>query len=530
MGIFDRWLNKPVKTISAPSVQPQTETSVAAKEDENVTVTFNNKNFTYNGELAGLDYNAILRDKQNYNNIQSLFSLSDYYTDAEPLIRGIIKEVYTPFSLSEDWKQIGGDKNKKKQLEEYYKQIHLYDFMANWFLQFFKYENVYTYLKEDGSLFTLPVHLIRISSVAVNGEPVLEYNCRSIRDDIYQMGVQAQKDFIDDEDNKVKFSSLPEEAIKGAEAGLEWVQLNPANTFVSQGLKEEWQRYAVPMIASCLMALAKKELISNYENALLNLGMRGFVHAKYGDPKNEILPDIASLNAVSRVFRSAMTGTALAVTNHLVDAQFIQPDTKDMFEYDKYKGVNADILSAGGISGIVVSGRSEDGSTFATAQVSMQTAAIRIKHARDNFCEMMNRVNTRLNGGGGGKAIPHASSDKVPKFTLPPVDLTGSKAFQEACMKLYKEGVLSKETLLTSHGHDFKLEVERRQDEMKNGTDEALTLPVRTSSAPKDESGESSATQGRPTLDDSERNSDPAKSQTGRQPKGSNPEGSEAQT
>jgi len=201
-----------------------------------------------------------------------------------------------------------------------------------------------------------------------------------------------------------------------------------------------------------------------------------------------------------------------------------------MFEYDKYKGVNADILSAGGISGIVVSGRSEDGSTFATAQVSMQTAAIRIKHARDNFCEMMNRVNARLNGGGGGKAIPHASNDKVPKFTLPPVDLTGSKAFQEACMKLYKEGVLSKETLLTSHGHDFKLEVERRQDEMKNGTDEALSLPRTTSSAPKDGSGESSATQGRPTLDDNERNSDPAKSQTGRQPKGSNPEGSEAQT
>lgn len=446
------------------------------------------------------------------------------------MIRGIIKEVYTPFSLSEDWKLIGGDKNKKKQLEEYYKQIHLYDFMANWFLQFFKYENVYTYLKEDGTLFTLPVHLIRISGIAVNGEPVLEYNCRSVRDDIYQMGVQAQKDFIDDEDVKIKFSSLPEEAIQGAEDGLEWVQLNPANTFVSQGLKEEWQRYAVPMIASCLTALAKKELISNYENALLNLGMRAFVHAKYGDSKNDILPDVQALNAVSRVFKSAMTGTALAVTNHLCDVKIVQPDTKDMFEYDKYKGVNADILSAGGISGIIVSGRSEDGSTFATAQVSMQTAAIRIKHARDNFCEMMNRVNLRLNGGGGGRAIPHASSDKIPRFTLPPVDLTGSKAFQEACMKLYKEGVLSKETLLTSHGHDFKLEIERRQTEMKDGTDEALSIPLKQTTVPKTEQPEGDKTQGRPTMDDSERNSDPAKSQTGRQAKPSRPEGSEAQT
>lgn len=430
--------------------------------------------------------------------------------------------------MSGDWKLIGGDKNKKKQLEEYYRQIHLNDFMANWFLQFFKYENVYSYLKEDGSLFTLPVHLIRISGVAVNGEPVLEYNCRSVRDDIYQMGVQAQKDFLDDEDAKVKFSSLPEEAIKGAQAGLEWVQLNPANTFVSQGLKEEWQRYAVPMIASCLTALAKKELISSYENALLNLGMRTFIHAKYGDPKSEMLPDVNSLNAVSRVFRSAMTGSALAVTNHLCDVDIIQPDTKDMFEYDKYKGVNSDILSAGGISGIIVSGRSEDGSTFATAQVSMQTAAIRIKHARDNFCDMMDRVNERLNGGAGGRAIPHSSNDKIPKFTLPSVDLTGNKAFQDACMRLFEKGVLSKETLLNSYGHDFKLEVERRQEEKKNGIDEVLSLPQKASTQ-ADGSEMSNTTQGRPTLDDNERSSDPAKSQTGRQAKPSRPEGSEAQ-
>lgn len=352
--------------------------------------------------------------------------------------------------------------------------------MANWFLQFYKYENVYTYLKEDGSLFTLPPHLIRISGVAVNGEPVIEYNCRSVRDDVYQSGIQAHKDFIDDEDDDVKFSSLPDEVIKAAKDGLEWVQLNPNNTFVSQGLKEEWQRYAVPMIASCLSALSKKELISNYENALLNLGMRAFVHAKYGDPKNDILPDVASLNAVSGVFRRAMTGTALAVTNNWCDVEIIQPDTKDMFEYDKYKGVNADILSAGGISGVIVSGRSEDGSTFATAQVSMQTAAIRIKHARDNFCDMMNRVNRRINGGAGGKVIPHASKDKIPTFTLPPVDLTGSKAFQEACLRLYEKGVLSKETLLTSYGHDFQLEVERRQEEKASGVDLTLAPPDKT--------------------------------------------------
>ena len=40
---------------------------------------------------------------------------------------------------------------------------------------------------------------------------------------------------------------------------------------------------------------------------------------------------------------------------------------------------------------------------------------------------------------------------------------------------------------------------------------------------------EGEAERGRPTLDNEERHSDPSKSQTGRQPKPSNPEGSEAQ-
>ncbi len=74
MGIFDRWMSRQVKPVPTVPMKPHTEVTVAAKDDEAVTVTFNNKNFTYNGELAGLDYNAILRDKQNYNNIQNLFA------------------------------------------------------------------------------------------------------------------------------------------------------------------------------------------------------------------------------------------------------------------------------------------------------------------------------------------------------------------------------------------------------------------------------------------------------------------------
>lgn len=193
-----------------------------------------------------------------------------------------------------------------------------------------------------------------------------------------------------------------------------------------------------------------------------------------------------------------------------------------MFEYDKYKGVNADILSAGGISGVIVSGRSEDGSTFASAQVSMQTAAMRIKQAKNQFCDMMNKINIRLND--VSPAMPHSASDQIPTFTFPPVDLSGSKAFQEACLRLWEKGVVSHETLLQAYGYDMKQEVERRKSEEEKGVNAALES--RNGKASEAESSTEDGKIGRPELDDSERTSDPAKAITGKQPKPSNEEGS----
>ena len=389
--------------------------------------------------------------------------------------------------------------------------------MRSIFLQYFKYGNVFIYLLEDGSIITLPVHLIRIANVMIGGEPVLEFNCKSVRDDMRQQGTKAQKDFLEDEDLKVRLEGFPPEVADALNKGSDWVQLNPENTFVLQDVKEDWMRYAVPMVATCLNAFKRKALIAQYESALLNLGAHSFVHVTYGDSKSDIMPDITALNAVNALFRRAMTGSALATTNHLCKATVIQPDTREMFDDDKYRDVNAEILSAGGISGIIVSGRAEDGSNFASAQVSMQTAAIRIKQARDNFCELMNKINLRLNGT-GRKGVTHSRPDNVPLFTFPPVDLAGSQKFQEVCRQLWEKGVVSTKTMLQTHGYDIEQEKERMKSDPPRESEEK---PGNT-----DRSDSRQAKRGRPTMDDTERSSDPAHSKSGAQPKPSNPEGS----
>lgn len=464
----------------------------------------------------------MLRDKQK--NIIRFYELADYYVDKDPIIRGIIRGVYTAFSVS-DWKLIGTNEKTKEKYQAYYDRIGLRDRMASIFYQYFKYANVYVYLMEDGSLITLPVHKTRIANIMLNGEPVIEYDVQSIASDVWNNGTEARKDFTDDADLDVRLAGFPPEIIKGVKDGVQWVQLNPDNTFVMQDLKEDWMRYSIPIIAPCLTGLAKKALIENWEATRLNQSMGSFVHVRYGNDKSDrldLMPNQEELMQVNSVFRRAMQGSALAVTNNYARAEIISPDISDLFEYDKYKNVNSEILSAGGISGIIVSGRVDDGSTFASAQVSMNTADKRIELARRNFCELMNKINRRVNG----DMLTRSSSTNVPTFTLLPVDLSGGSKFQKTCMELWQQGCVSTKTMLQNQGFDYDQEVYRKNKEIEDGTYVLMHKDVLNDAVSTEDNDVGDAKVGRPTLSDEERTSDVGKAMTGKQPKPSNPEGS----
>lgn len=74
--------------------------------------------------------------------------------DVDPIYRGIIKEVYTPFSIADNYRLIGANEKVKQKYLDYYERIHLQDKMASIFLQYYKYGNVYCYLMDDGTLIT----------------------------------------------------------------------------------------------------------------------------------------------------------------------------------------------------------------------------------------------------------------------------------------------------------------------------------------------------------------------------------------
>jgi hypothetical protein len=428
--------------------------------------------------------------------------------------------------MSTPWYLTGATEKTRKIYDEYYKQIRLREKLDSIVLEGWKYSNVFVYIYH-GVPITLSPAKCRIGNVAFNGEPVVDFDCQSIYNEWRQKNYDVKENWIKDNNLETYFKGFPEEVRKALNEGKQYAQLNPKYCKVLQGSKESWQRYAIPFIAACLPALAKKELINKYEIAQLNLGIHSFVHVKYGDEKKgaDILPDINQLRETRNIFSRAMNNFPLAVTNQLAKAEVVQPDLDNLFQFDKYRDVNNDILSSGGISGILVTGISEDGSTFASAQVSMETAAARIDAFRDEICELMGKINVCIKEELENTHTYNVS--EVPSFNFMPLDMSGRKALRDACKELWQNGVVSTQTMMETMGYSMEREVDRRKSEASKGIDEAL-LPREATNAEytQQSAPDGSVKVGRPELEDEERTSDPDAAVRGKQPKPSNPEGS----
>lgn len=507
----------PIQTMPAGAVPEDNSAKVvigAQNQDVSSLRAFDNSNVTYSGDPGTVNYQDILRDKQG--NIDTLYQLADYYCDADPIVHGIIKGVYVPFS-STQWYLTGDNEKTIAIFEEQYKKMRINELLDDMFLQYWKYGNVYTYTWQ-GNVMTLPPHKCKIGNTLLNGTPVVDFNVQDLQNEFRERtySVNEISGLKDDEiDHFLK--GYPPEVAKAVKSGDQYAQLDPNNVHVLQAAKEGWTRYAVPWIASALPSLAKKELITQYETSLLNLGQRSFVHVTYGDSTKgqEMLPDASQLREVRNIFFSAMQNNPLAVTNHLATAKMIQADLSDLYQWPLYDQVNTDILASGGVAGIIVNGNSEDGSTFASAQVSKEAAASRIEAARNEVARFMNKVNQRLVE--DLKLVRTNNLKDIPEFHFVSMDKT---AFRDACDKLWQQGVISTRTMMEVTGFNLSKEKARRQEEQTDGTDETM-IPRQsqpTSAAAADNNTEKNDV-GRPKMTDEERNSDPDNAERSKQSK-----------
>ena len=382
----------------------------------------------------------------------------------------------------------------------------------------------------NGVPISLPIQKCRIGNVSFGGTPIVDFDVRSVYSEWQAKSYSIKDNWIKDNELETYFKGYPPEVVEGLNRGDEWVQLNPKYTIVIQGPKPIYQRYAYPFILPALESLAKKDLIGKYEKAMLNLAIHSFVWVGYGDEKKGM--DFESAGdeyaELYKLFAKGMSGFPLVVSSIFAKPQAIKIDIDDLFQYDKYRDVNSDILSAGGVSGILVTGQSEDGSTFASAQVSVQTVTARIEMMRREIEEAMCKINLLIK-----EELEHERTynlSDVPEFHFTPLDVAGKKALRETAKELWQKGVLSTESMSSLNGFDMADEARKRKNEQDSGIEDILsprpTTPQQASSPAPDDEDPDNKGPGRPEMEDEDRNSDPENAIRSKQPKPSNEDGS----
>ena len=158
------------------SVKPSPSLLGLAETINDVTSTYNERSITYNGSLQDFDYSALLRDKQK--NINRFYELADYFVDADDLVGGAIRHIYVPFSMLDKWYLTGGNEQVRAKYQEWFEKIGLNDKLRSWFYQYYVFHNVYFCLMDDHDLVTLPPHMVRITNITVNGNPLIEFDVR----------------------------------------------------------------------------------------------------------------------------------------------------------------------------------------------------------------------------------------------------------------------------------------------------------------------------------------------------------------
>lgn len=424
---------------------------------------FDNRNcYTVRGDLKGYDVDRILMDKQN--NMNPIYDLMNYYVEADPIFNSVIKNVLTPFSIASGWKIQGSSEKIRQKFIDYFNRTGLNPLLKNIFYDLYLYGQCFLY-DRGNFIQVLPPKRIRISSISISGQPVLEY-CITEYARQYTM---AKEDFI----NTLleQYQGYPPEILDQIKSGSgQYIQLNPENTYTVQVEKSMYEKYAVPLGVSCLKSFSKKNLISQYENSLLNIGARSFLHVQAGDKDKKPTLNPGELGDIGAIFKNALNGFPLAVTAWNVAANYISVDTKGMFDKSKYTETNNEILSGCGISPIIATGDSSS-SNFASASINVGTTEKRISQNQDSVVEFINWLMQK-------RATEWRTAlNKLPQFVFNPIDLKNDSSFKDEILKIYQQGLISKQTTIENLGFSYDQELERKKSDNEKKLDDVFKIP-----------------------------------------------------
>jgi hypothetical protein len=217
--------------------------------------------------------------------------------------------------------------------------------------------------------------------------------------------------------------------------------------------KWDWFDWAVPFVYPCLRALYFKDCLRTMEIRACQSIVNAVFLYKLGNMEKGMPAEEEHFERLADMLQ--MPGSVMNILwNENITAEVIQPKVEGIFDIDKHKSADHDIMTALGVPEVLIGG---GGGNFSNSFIAVSTVLERLESYR-------NRVKDWIMG--EMKIIADAMGfQKLPTIRFGRTSLQDERAYQAFVTGLYDRNILSADTVLRELDTDVATEVAKMQEE-----------------------------------------------------------------
>ena len=217
--------------------------------------------------------------------------------------------------------------------------------------------------------------------------------------------------------------------------------------------KLDWFDWAVPFVYPALQALYFKDCLRSMEIRACQSIINAVFLYKLGNIEKGMPADDEQFERLADMLQ--MPGSVMNLLwNENIEAEVIQPKVEGIFDIDKHKSADHDIMTALGVPEVLIGG---GGGNFSNSFIAVSTVLERLESYR-------NQVKDWLMG--EMKIIADAMGfQKLPTIRFGRTSLQDEKAYQAFVTGLYDRNILSADTLLREADTSVDTEVSKMKEE-----------------------------------------------------------------
>lgn len=217
--------------------------------------------------------------------------------------------------------------------------------------------------------------------------------------------------------------------------------------------KWDWFDWAVPFVFPCLRALHYKDMLRTMEMRACQSIINAVFLYKLGNLKDGFPAEDEHFERLADMLQ--MPGSVMNILwNDQISAEVVQPKVEGIFDIDKHKSADHDIMTALGVPEVLLGGQ---GGNFSNSYIAVSTVLERLESYRDKVQEWIM---------GEMKIIADAMGfQKLPTIRFGRTSLQDEKAYNAFITGLYDRNILSADTVLREIDTNVETEAAKMREE-----------------------------------------------------------------